>query len=248
LDLIVLLCLFSVSRDVPDLVSTGEPEHGFRTLEAVVADAVIADSLGEPLEPAPITEALEDLIRAVSTAMMTRVDVSGPALEAPARSELLFGHVPSIPPGEGPHRIVLEPEADMLFVYGVRLEADRPVRIQQVVLRFADGPDLRRDLDEDTGRLGAGRHSPLIGDERGPARVLREIEITGWVREADEPARLELSFSIPDPGSRPYRGAMAELMTLRDRWAGLPLDEDGLARRAGDLDRLAPMLGLTRSP
>ena len=246
--LCLLVSLLWVSGDGPGSTPTGEPERSYRRLAVLLADAEAARSRGESVDPSVLSDGLDSLIRAVSAAAMTRVDVRGPAIEVTARAEALFGEVPRLPVGEESRLLVLESAARSLFVYGLALEASRAVRIDRVVVRFTEGPALVRELTGGEGVLAAGKRSPLVGSDREPARVLEGIEVTGRTRLGSEPATLDLIFSIPDPGARPYREAGVALADLRVRWSNLPADARGLSSRARDLERLAPLLGLVTEP
>ncbi len=242
-------CLLFASSSAQELLPTGEPARSLGALKTRLDEAAAAYAAGTPVEPEALTAALDALNRAVSTEALTRVDVLGPGFEVPVRGEALFGQIPALPFGERPHRLVLTSAAEMLYVFGIKLEPSRTIRLHEVVLRFRDGSARVHDQWDGTapgeGKLiSAGRQTPLLEGWSGLRRAARlaSIEILGAASDPGAAAELTLVFQIPDPDARPFRSALQALATMRVSWPRLAMDAEGLDRRRADLRRLEALL------
>jgi len=258
---LVLLILGSVLLPgLAQLRPTGEPERSFTKLQWRLRDLILEFNQGRPPSAALLHEDLDNFYRALAEASDSRVDRRGAnSLEVPVKNTALFGKRPTLPSevkNEGVWSfvpVVLEARARHLYIYGLRFEASRTMRIKQVALTFRDGSEVVHDrwsdLNDGNGKVFE-RHvsTPMLpawypGAPR-EARAIDRVTILGSAQDGNFEATLAFFFEIPDPNDPPFRELFGQLESLREDWATRSMDQQGLNRCRQELSRLADELGV----
>ena len=219
----------------PQLMTGGETGQALATLRALASQMLLVshpaqeESLGSE-----IRQTLDRLEAATVKASETLVDRSGERLqEYEAQSAALFGQRPRLP-AENKHGgkwrfepIIFKSKAEHLFIHALTFKASRTIRLQRILLHFADGTTRAFEYPDPQGKSNGRpfekrKYLPWLRilDQRGLPEVgqFRAIEIWGSAQDGNFNAVLDFKLQIPSYHANSPQKALSLIAKLRRDW------------------------------